>query len=71
MTAKELISHLKTLPPETRIAIKGYEDGFDYAQVLREAKIIKKANIAWYYGDLEEVLDVDSKRFDEIVWVLQ
>jgi len=71
MTAKELINHLKTLPPETRIAVKGYEDGFDYAQVLREVKVIKKANTEWYYGDLEEMLDADTKRFDEIVWVLQ
>ena len=71
MTAKELINHLKTLPPETRIAVKGYEGGFDYAQVLREVKIIKKANTEWYYGDLEEVLDADSKHFDEIVWVIQ
>jgi hypothetical protein len=71
MTAKELINHLKTLPPETHIAVRGYEDGFNYAQVLREVKVIKNANTKWYYGDLEEMLDADSKRFDEIVWVLQ
>jgi len=70
MTAKELIDNLKTLAPETRIAVKGYEDGFDYAKTLKEFKIIKRANTAWYYGDLEEV-DADSKHFDEIVWVLQ
>jgi len=71
MTAKELINHLKTLPPEARIVVKGYEDGFDYAQILREVKVIKKANTAWFYGDLEEVLDADTKHFDEIVWVIQ
>jgi len=70
MTAKELIDNLKTLAPETRIAVKGYEDGFDYAQILTKVKVIKRPNTAWYYGDLEQV-DTDSKRFDEIVWVLQ
>ena len=71
MTAKELINHLKTLPPEAHIAVKGYEGGFDYAQILREVKVIKKTNTEWYYGDLEEMLDADAKHFDEIVWVLQ
>ena len=71
MTAKELINHLKDLPPETRIAVKGYEGGFDYAQLLRKVKVIKKTNLEWYYGDLEEILDSDCQDFDEIVWVIQ
>ena len=71
MTAKELINHLKTLPPETRIVVKGYEGGFDYAQLLRKVKVIKKTNLEWYYGDLEEILDSDCQDFDEIVWVIQ
>ena len=35
MTAKEIINHLKDLPPETRICVRGYEGGIDYVQILR------------------------------------
>jgi len=51
--------------------VKGYEDGLDYVQLLREAKIIHNANSEWYYGNHQEVLDAGSKGFDEIVWVIQ
>jgi hypothetical protein len=71
MTAKELINCLKELPPETHICVKGYEDGLDYVQLLREAKILQDRNNEWYYGSHEEVLDADSKHFDKIVWVIQ
>jgi hypothetical protein len=71
MTAKELINHLKNLPPETHICLKGYEGGIDYVDLLREVKILHNRNSEWYYGNHEEVLDVDSKHFDEIVWVIQ
>ena len=71
MTAKELINHLKQLPPETHICVKGYEGGVNYIDLLREAKILHNVNSEWYYGNHEEVLDADSKRFDEIVWIIQ
>jgi hypothetical protein len=71
MTAKELIDNLKDLPPETRICVRGYEGGIDYAQILRQVKILHNANKEWYYGNHEELLDFDAKHFDEIVWVMQ
>jgi len=71
MTAKELINHLKDLSPETRICIKGYEDGLDYVSLLRKTKIIKSANSEWYCGEHQEVLGSDTQDFDEIVWVIQ
>jgi hypothetical protein len=71
MTAKQLIDNLKDLPPETRICVKGYEGGINYAEILREAKILRDTNKKWYYGRHEEVLDADSEHFDEIVCVIQ
>jgi hypothetical protein len=71
MTAKEIINHLKDLPPETRICVKGYEGGIDYVSIIRETKILKDRNKEWYYGNHEEVLNADSKHFDEIVWVIR
>ena len=49
MTAKELIEHLQTLSPDTRICVKGYEDGVDYVSLIRKAKILKDRNSEWYY----------------------
>ena len=71
MTAKELINHLKTLPPDTRICVKGYEDGINYVDLIRQAKILKDKNSEWYYGNHQEVLDFDCQDFDEIVWIIQ
>ena len=71
MTAKELINHLKDLPPEIRICVKGYEGGINYAEILRETKILRDTNKKWYYGRHEELLDFDAQHFDEIVWILQ
>ena len=71
MTAKQLIDNLKDLPPETRICVKGYEGGINYAEILREAKILRDTNKKWYYGRHEELLDIDAQHFDEIVWILQ
>jgi hypothetical protein len=71
MTAKELIEHLQTLSPDTRICVKGYEDGVNYVDVIRKAKILKDRNSEWYYGNHQEVLDIDGKHFDEVVWIIQ
>ena len=59
------------LTPGIACYIKQDNPKFINDNLLREVKIIKTANTAWYYGDLEEVLDADTKHFDEIVWVLQ
>jgi len=71
MTAKEIIDHLKDLPPETHICVRGYEGGLEDVKLLRQTKILQDRNNEWYYGSHEEVLDADSKHFDKIVWVIQ
>ena len=59
MTAKELIKHLQTLSPDTRICVKGYEGGLDYVSLIRESKILTNKNSEWYYGNHEEQLNID------------
>jgi hypothetical protein len=39
MTAQELIHQLQTLPPHTKIVVRGYEDGFNNILQLKEVKI--------------------------------
>lgn len=52
MTAKELIQKLQQLPPDTRIVIRGYEEGYNDILRLVPMKIIahprQKAD---YYGE--------------------
>jgi hypothetical protein len=51
MTAKELIEELGKIPPETRIVIRGYEDGFNDISQFRKVKIISNPEAQWYYGE--------------------
>lgn len=51
MTAKELIEHLQTLDPETRVFVKGYEGGVDDATIIDPpTEILLDVHTEWYYG---------------------
>lgn len=60
MTASELIQHLKALPPDTKIVIRGYEDGYNDILKLRTIKIKPDKNSHWYLGEYEDSTDADS-----------
>lgn len=51
MNAKELIELLKNLPPDQKVVIRGYEDGFNDIQELRKVRIVHKPDSKWYYGE--------------------
>lgn len=51
MTAKELINLLQELPPEIKIVVRGYEEGYNDIQQLKPLKLRKKMNAKWYYGE--------------------
>ncbi len=51
MTAKELIAALNELPPEIKIVVRGYEDGYNNILELKPVKIKHNANAEWYYGE--------------------
>lgn len=56
MTAKELIAHLKKLPPDTRIVVAGYEGGYHDAGIpnVEDRSILREnVNSEWYYGPHE------------------
>ena len=52
MTAQELILLLQTLPPHTKMVVRGYEDGYNDILRLNEVKIKPKADAEWYYGNM-------------------
>lgn len=57
MTINELIEILRQFPPEMRVVVKGYEDGFDDIDTIKQVSLILNANEEWWYGahaDLKE-----------------
>jgi hypothetical protein len=65
MTASELIRLLQEFPPDIKIVVRGYEDGYNDILKLRQVKIKYNPEAARYYGlyfDSEEanaILAVD------------
>ncbi len=51
MTAKELTLLLQTLPPEMKVVVRGYEDGYNDIKQLKPVKLKKEPNTQWYYGE--------------------
>lgn len=60
MTAQELIQHLQTLPPNTKVVVRGYEDGYNDILKLKEVKIKPKTDAYWYDGEYEQSTDADA-----------
>ena len=60
MTALELIQLLQTLPSQTKIVVRGYEDGYNDILKLNEVKIKPKADAVWYYGEYVDTNDSEA-----------
>ncbi len=60
MTALELINHLQNLPPETKVVVRGYEDGYNDILQLKRVKIKHKNDSHWYDGEFEYSNDADA-----------
>lgn len=57
MTAKELIQHLQTLPPDTKIVVRGYEDGYNDILKVKKVKIKLNPNSYIWEGEYEDSTD--------------
>ena len=60
MTAHELIKQLQTIAPETKIVVRGYEDGYNDILQLNAVKIKPKSDAYWFGGDYEKSTDTDA-----------
>lgn len=60
MTAQELIKHLQTLPPTTKIVVRGYEDGYNDILHLKAVKIKLNPNAYTWDGEYEDSTDADA-----------
>ena len=56
----ELIQQLQTLDPETKIVIRGYEDGYNDILTVRTVKIKPIVDAYWYLGEYEDSKDTDA-----------
>lgn len=54
MTVKELIDQLRTLPPETRVLVEGYETGYDDIVELRPLKVFRYRNAQEWDGEYQK-----------------
>ncbi len=60
MTAQELIQHLQALQPNTKIVVRGYEDGYNDILKLKEVKIKPNPNAYTWDGEYEDSTDNDA-----------
>lgn len=60
MTALELIRQLQALPADTKIVVRGYEDGYNDILKLDPVKIKRNEKADWYLGEYEESTDADA-----------
>jgi hypothetical protein len=60
MTAQELIQHLQTLPPQTKIVVRGYEDGYNDILKLKEVKIKPNPKAYTWDGEYEDSTATDA-----------
>jgi hypothetical protein len=68
MTVKELIEHLQTLDPDTRVFVKGYEGGVDDKISLDEpTDITLNVHTEWYYGEHDYTSTGDKIEVRQIV----
>lgn len=60
MTASELIQQLQSLPPDSKIVVRGYEDGYNDILQIKQIKIKHFIEAYWYEGEYKECEDVDA-----------
>ena len=60
MTAQELIQQLQTLSPNTKIVVRGYEDGYNDILQLKEVKIKPNPKAYTWDGEYEDSNNVGA-----------
>ena len=61
MTAQQLIQHLQTLPSNTKIVVRGYEDGYNDILQLKEVNIKLNSNAYTWDGEYENSTVTDAR----------
>ncbi len=61
MTAQELIIELQKIPSNTKIVVRGYENGYNDILNLKPVKIKLNTSTNWYDGEYDTSSDNDAQ----------
>lgn len=54
MTVSQLIASLQAYPPDARVVVLGYEEGYDDITLVKEIAIAPEEKPAWYRGRYDD-----------------
>jgi hypothetical protein len=60
MTVRELILQLQAVSPETKVVVRGYEEGYNDIQQIKIVKLKKELQPEWYSGEYSESQTKDA-----------
>ena len=60
MTVEELIQHLQSLPPNAKVVVRGYEDGYNDILQIKSVRIKQNPNAYTWDGEYEDNTDADA-----------
>jgi hypothetical protein len=61
MTANELIELLRVFPPETKVVVEGYEEGYDDIVDVKQIKIKNAEMPRWFVGTYDNSNDNNAE----------
>jgi len=66
MTIKELIQQLEVYPPETKVVVRGYENGYNNAEKLVSRKLLLNNEAEWWDGRYVDSMEMEAIEAVEI-----
>jgi len=69
MTVSELIASLQSYPPDARIVVLGYEEGYDDITLVKEIAIEAMENPMWCKGRYDDAPPETAAQAERVVLV--
>jgi len=69
MTVSELIASLQNYPPDTRVIVLGYEEGYDDITMVKQIAIMPEEKPTWYIGRYDEAPPEKADQAEQAVLV--
>ncbi|MBI4353585.1 MAG: hypothetical protein HY593_06660 [Candidatus Omnitrophica bacterium] len=66
MKIKDLIEKLKTFPTDTKVLVRGYEDGYDDVVLVEEKTVVKDQDAPDWNGEYDNA-EPDAKNTENAV----
>jgi hypothetical protein len=75
MTVTQLIEILRQYPPDLRVIVSGYEDGYNDISIFEEKEIAVDIHTEWYYGQHTDSKDefsiekIENPKFEKALLI--